>query len=129
MWQILSANIVEQMLRLGVVANVQPSFVPTDMQVESGRCTYGRRQSAMLWVYLSAVFCVGVLVYFYPCVVCLLCAMLLFVFVFVCVCKLYVYIGPCFSLSHTHTHTHSLSLSLRNAQCFVYLVLSCLSSG
>lgn len=34
--QILSARIMEQMLRLGVIANIQPSFVPTDMTVIYG---------------------------------------------------------------------------------------------
>jgi len=47
--QVLGADLVERMARMNVVANVQPSFVPTDMRWVQERLSVEKQRYAYVW--------------------------------------------------------------------------------
>lgn len=50
--QVLRHDLIERMKRLNVVANVQPSFVPTDMEWVQKRLSQTKQEYAYVWKYL-----------------------------------------------------------------------------
>jgi predicted amidohydrolase YtcJ len=51
--QVLSSSLIDRMAAGGVVANVQPSFVPTDMRWVQQRLTPAQQQYSYAWKVLT----------------------------------------------------------------------------
>ena len=51
--QVLSSNLIDRMASRGVVANIQPSFVPTDMRWVQQRLTPAQQQYSYAWKVLN----------------------------------------------------------------------------
>ena len=50
--QVLRKDLIERMRQMNVVANVQPSFVPTDMEWVQKRLTKSKQEFSYVWKYL-----------------------------------------------------------------------------